>query len=212
MLPGEIEADSITVLSTIDLPDKSITNRMIADNAITSSKFEAGSVGDDALADTLTIPYLSISGGLTLPDGDIVASDIGEGQVNTFHIEDNSITANDLATNSVGDLELQDSITINSLTVPGSISIPAASIGPGEIALSAIGSSHIADNTITQDDIADDAVGSGELQDTIEVADLSVTNNISIPKNSIGNNELVDSIQLFHGLRLPILSTYRLAV
>jgi hypothetical protein len=87
-------------------------------------------------------------GAADLGANSVGASEIGSSAVGTSEVADSSLTAADLAPNSVGSSEVID----NSLTA---IDLAANSVGASEIATGAVGTSEVADNSLTTTDIYD---------------------------------------------------------
>jgi len=106
----------------------------------------------------------------------LTADDLGAGSVGSSEVEDNSLTAADLAAGSVGTSEVVD----NSLTA-------------ADLAAGSVGASEVADNSLTAADIATDAVGAAELANN-SVASVNVIDNsltaIDLAPNSVGSSEL----------------------
>jgi len=76
------------------------------------------------------------------------ASDIGTGAVGSSEVADNSLTAADLAPNSVGASEIVD-----------------GGVGTAEVANDSLTASDLAPNSVTSSELANNAVGTAELQD-----------------------------------------------
>lgn len=84
-------------------------------------------------------------------DGSIWAEDIGVDVINTTHIADGQVQADDIDTDAVGSAE----IAANAV---GSSEIAADAVGASEIATDAVGSAEIAANAVGTAEIADGAV------------------------------------------------------
>jgi len=79
-----------------------------------------------------------------------------ENSVESVHVVNNALTADDLAPNSVGTSEVAD----NSLD---DVDIAPDAIGASELANNSVGSANVIDNSLTAADLAANSVGSSEL-------------------------------------------------
>jgi len=121
-----------------------------ANTAITDDNWSVSNAGAAAFASA------------TVNGVNVVTAGTGTGNVNSTMILDGTITADDLAANSVDSSE-----------------IVTDAVGSSEIAESAVGSSEIANSSVSNVDLADDAVTSSKIYDgTITGSDLA--SNIAI--------------------------------
>jgi len=103
--------------------------------------------------------------------------------VNSSHVVDNSLTADDLGPGSVGSSEVADnSLTVDDLAPNsvGSDEIATDAVGSDEIATGAVGSLEVLDNSLTAADLAPNSVGTSEIADntvsTVDILDNSIVN------------------------------------
>ena len=96
----------------------------------------------------------------------VTASEIATGAVGSDEVNDNTLTANDLAANSVTASEIatgavgSDEVSDNTLTAND---LAADSVTASEIATNAVGSDEIASNAVGADEITTGAVGADEI-------------------------------------------------
>ena len=158
----------------------------------------------------------------TVFDGAITGPKLAANSVNSGNIVNGTITADDLATNSVAALEIQPNavgsseVMDNSLTADdlasnsvGAAEIAANSVGNSEMMDNAIGSPEVLNNSLTAADLAASSVGASELANSaviggvgghivdgsITAADLA-TSSVGadeIQTNAVGASELATS-------------------
>ena len=128
---------------------------------------------------------LTISAGtVSLPAGEIGASEIATSSINTTHILDATILAGDIAASAINTTHILDSTILTGDIAEGTILA-------GDIAPSAINTTHILDYTIGATDISASAINNTHILDgTILEGDIAQT-------SSLDNTEIED-IYLFN--------------
>jgi hypothetical protein len=119
----------------------------------------------------------------------LTADDLDAGSVGSSEVANNSLTADDLASGSVGSDEVID----NSLVAAD---IAPDAIGTSELADNSVGSSNVIVNSLVAADIAPDAIGASELANN-SVASANVVDNsltaADLAPNSVGSSEVTDN-------------------
>jgi len=186
-------------ITELQLADEAVTNAKIAVNAIQGDVIAAGAITETKIAsDAVTNAKIAIDAiqGDVIAAGAITEQKLGVDAVTSAKIADNAITsaqiaadavttakiANDAITNALiaTDAVNQDSIAANSVTAT---QIVAGTITATEIASSAITTAKIATGAITAGKI-----GAGEITATQIATDTITANNIA--SNAITANEL----------------------
>ena len=144
-----------------NVPDGSITQAKLANNAVTSAKIADGVVASgDVANDSLTASDLA--------PNSVGNSEMADNAISSNEVINNSLTANDLAANSVGNSEMADNaigsneVINNSLTASD---LANNSVGAGELASNSIYSGDIRDGEVKSADIADGTVTQSKLND-----------------------------------------------
>ncbi|MBU0482678.1 MAG: hypothetical protein KKG47_16415 [Proteobacteria bacterium] len=119
--------------------------------------------------------------------------------ITSADINDGTITADDLGTNSVHSDEIADNAVGSGEIANGTITaddLGTDSVGSDEIALNAVGTDEINNGSITSDDLGTDSVGSDEIAadavGTGEIANGTITID-DLGTNSVGSDEIADN-------------------
>ena len=222
--PGLIDWDTVNtgVISGAALEDRSVAGSKLAFNTVTSAEIAPDAIGSSELAD-LSVDTASIQGDAVTADkiaddqiGDehIVTSGLGtdsisdgaitrvkmtlnNDDINGSVIADNSITANELAANSVGSSELADNSVDTAALQASSVTgdkLAANSVSSGKIQNGAVGTNALAGLSVTTAKIANAAVTTDKLANqSVTSAKLASDLPGSILENgSIDTNQLAD--------------------
>ncbi len=166
----DLAADSVTAS---EIATGAVGSDEIATDAVTASEIATDAVGSDEIAANAVTASEIATGAVTtteILDGTIATADIAAGAITgglTGVIADDSITADDLAIDSVTASEIATDAV-------DSDEIAADAVTASEIATDAVGSDEIAADAVTASEIATGAVTTDEiLDDTITLADIA---------------------------------------
>lgn len=144
---GKLAPDSIT---STELAPNSVGSSELADNAVDTEAIQDGAVTNDKLASDID--------GSKLIDGSVDDSKISS--LDGSKIDDNTITANELAPNSVGSSELADGAVDTDAIQDGAVTNDKITgpIDGGKISSDSITSNQIGSGAVGTDELADGAV------------------------------------------------------
>jgi hypothetical protein len=180
-------------VTTAKIADANVTTAKLADNSVTTAKIVDANVTTAKIADS-AITSAKIA------DATIATGDIADAAITTPKIADGSITSAKLADGGISTSDIADlSVTTSKIadSAVTSAKIADGTIVAGDIADGAITSAKILDGTIATADLADGAVTSAKIANgTIANEDISTTAGIAYSKLSLGGTitsaDLVD--------------------
>ena len=195
--------DSITAaeiapnaIGSSELADGAVDTAAIEDQAVTGNKIANDTIGDLQIADG-GISTSSIADAAVTRDKMLLTNDDIHGSV----IEDNTITADEIAPNAIGSSELADNAVDTNAIADGAVTdtklaansvstsniidgtiqtvdIADAAITVTKLATDSVSTDKVVDDSITANKLADDLPGSilaSQAIDTAQLADLAVT-------------------------------------